>query len=704
MTRNEEGTDAEGLVEIPLNPLLPLALEGQTLSDTDDPQSDTASAGDLFGFHIADLVDLTNDDVCRIRMKRTISGVAIPCACGGAAGHCHRKGHNQKREEGPLSNVAPPRYYPRLETKYGFADGRLDMGPGYTTEEYQALLPTLRNPEEPGGHSLLDRESSPRREELEHASSPPRAPTNRTAGVQLDEHASQTRRHRTIPSNPEPTGRARRNTSTPRGNGIQPLTQGGATAEDIWFGLTDPPDFHTRVICNTMVEYKELLNAGARHEASFLDAVEADEWLTAQPESLQEPAPRPTIRRYNPNLGHREHQGPEQRAYAQGNRPYARRDPEPRRPAYLADDRRGARPGVPGPYARQEVNLRQPLYQNNERTPRVNFSGPDPSTGNPHQIFNQEWEDTQTFDPLLVPDLFDPQTGRDYIEHALDVVALPGTYHGTSLQQTTVTDDLEGLAEVLAHVNDDTRGKRGYDPLWRNRKHNGLSKIKSFKGLMELAEMLLKVQDRAFRTQTNKFTQFLHRHYLSREEIQYELELGGVACLIRATYRHYADLVNTIRDVAYRQGAQHWTGYLAETMLKHHAQELLVIRMNAPTYRDHILETYIFLRDSHAKKFRTETMQTALWNLIIDTQKEESDEPNPREDKPCQHCLRRNLHTGQKSRCPGRMLPGAQARKALVGVSSLSVGRLICNEIKEKLAAGDSDPDAVIADVRKEHL
>lgn len=694
---------------------------GPNDSGTEGQSEATSVAEDTVeALNVDDLVDMTTDLVCRVRMRRLVGGDRMTCVCGGVAGQCRRKGHNAKRRAGG-GNVAPALYYERVPGRNLFDDGRLDRG--YSAEQVQRMREEdtanesgmePSNGDDPmattDGDSLPEENApvprtirrternlpsqntpirptnlgAPRRHSSEHY------PDDSQGGDTMDGSGAiphlfpwEEEEDRSVPQ---------RRTSTlnraPSGPTVNPGTrrraprhipQAAPQAAPLWFGLLEGEHGNERVICGTMEDLHALISEGAVHSQTFLDETQATVWLT---EPIPRPLPTSTIRR-PPRRQHDSRGqgvGPDHVTPVVVNR-RGRSDPD----LWVVED-------PPRPRERQHT--------------QVQFVGSDPSTGDSTRIYGQVWEDTDAFDRNLAPrDLADSEI-PGLLNRALDVGTLPGTYAGYNMS-AEISEEYEGLAAVINQVNGDRKGNHGRDPLWRNPKRNALGNIKGFKELMTFATKIERAEERAFKSQRNQVTQYLHKRGFTTVSISDYIDRGNLMRLVRKTYEHYLALINTIRSIAYEEGASRWKGYHAYTMLAYHSEELGVIRTTAGNYRTHLLDTYAYLRDARAKRFQSHTTQKAVWNRLIElettsTGTEETPKPVDNEAR-CPHCHRKHLHTGGRARCPGKDLSNRIAQKALRGIGDLQIARHICRLCKDRLK-GDDDPNeaSVLADARRE--
>ena len=80
----------------------------------DDGESTASTAGSLVPPDPGDLVDLTNENVCRVKYRRRVDGKDVEVACGPPIEECVRKNHNLWRLN-PATRCGPGYYYPVIK-------------------------------------------------------------------------------------------------------------------------------------------------------------------------------------------------------------------------------------------------------------------------------------------------------------------------------------------------------------------------------------------------------------------------------------------------------------------------------------------------------------------------------------------------------------------------------------------------------------
>ena len=82
--------------------------------EEDDDDSAASSAGSLVPPNVEDLIDLTDDTLCRVKYRRRVDGKDIEVVCGTHVADCRRKRHDLWRLN-PATRCGPGFYYPVIK-------------------------------------------------------------------------------------------------------------------------------------------------------------------------------------------------------------------------------------------------------------------------------------------------------------------------------------------------------------------------------------------------------------------------------------------------------------------------------------------------------------------------------------------------------------------------------------------------------------
>lgn len=458
-----------------------------------------------------------------------------------------------------------------------------------------------------------------------------------------------------------------------------------------WYGLVEPSE--ARVICNTREERDELIRKGLDWRATFRTLAEAEEWLRNAP-------PRPlkiTIRRLptpvHPTSAAASKAGMGASAASEGTR------------VPLSSSTSSETAGVPP--TREDPSLIE------IHADYAKYSGKDPSVGDNTRVYGIECSDVGPMEAALCPPGLDPAERSEFVERSLDVTALPGMYSVENYESVTSSEEL--AVSLLQQLDSSKRETLGHDGLWQTKRAHSLGYIKSTDDLQKVAKDVRKAWDNAWSAQKRRWSSYLFERRYSKLYIDEYLHYGLLPRIIFATYEYYTGLLVTARELLYSEGSTvKWKGSRAEALIQYHGEKLRQGRSYAANYRDHILWSYVYLRDAASKKdYRNEALLDPLWDRVHDLQQKldeagSSTDTNSSTGRRCGWCHRIGLHAEGQANCPGKVVSASQARKLLKGVPK-TVGsakiKQAFNELASRLTADpDGDVETIVTEIRSSHL
>lgn len=307
----------------------------------------------------------------------------------------------------------------------------------------------------------------------------------------------------------------------------------------------------------------------------------------------------------------------------------------------------------------------------------------DPSVGNSRMIYGEHV-------PLIRSSAGPPgmrtKDTDELFEAALDVSELPGTsvskYIKAEAQLDAETQGAMQVAQAVIQAHGGS-GAKVYDQTWMSIRRHGLRYVKDGATLLEVTKNVKKAKEAAFTRQTNRIYDFMCRRNYNEEEIDLYLAGGFLPKIVAASFENYYSLLVQAREL-HMNHPDEWEGGPAASLINHHSEKLLTIRMNADSRRDLILRTYVHLRDSARRSFYHESQTEALWDRMATLSEKLAASNNRRgggggggggdrggENKSprCSHCKSSELHKAMKvgigkADCPLTDLGGKEARKA----------------------------------------
>ena len=197
----------------------------------------------------------------------------------------------------------------------------------------------------------------------------------------------------------------------------------------------------------------------------------------------------------------------------------------------------------------------------------------------------------------------EPDAHEGFLNQTMDVLSLPGAYlSDSSVGHALSNDDLtEALVVALASKE---RAEKGYDSLWQGKKAHTLSRVNSAETLFQLADDLRKSWRDTWRAQEVWWRGYITRQGYPTRYITSYSKYGLLPRLLLKTYEYYYDLLNEAHALLHNEeGRLQWKGGRCEAVMEYHSRKLRSVRSLAPCYIDHIIQSYVFLRDTADKDF-----------------------------------------------------------------------------------------------------
>ena len=246
------------------------------------------------------------------------------------------------------------------------------------------------------------------------------------------------------------------------------------------------------------------------------------------------------------------------------------------------------------------------------------------------------------------------------------------------------------------------------DGFWRHLKAHTMGKITSRDALNRIADDIGEVWDDCWRAQTSRWRQFMFSRGYLDEDIEAFCRYSLMAVVLTSTYHNFHKLLSKIRDLSNSAtGAMTWKGGRAEAMATHHANKLQVKRRLAGSYTQHILKSYVYLRDAKKTGFRDQAMLDSVYGELQDLRStlqglQQGGGTRTGPDPKCNHCG--GKHSGSKAKCAAKDLSPAAA-KALVraGGEGAGMGKLkkMAAYVKDHLDADETNLQTVLDEAKE---
>jgi hypothetical protein len=226
--------------------------------------------------------------------------------------------------------------------------------------------------------------------------------------------------------------------------------------------------------------------------------------------------------------------------------------------------------------------------------------GPDASVGKEDEIFGQSLEVQSEVLNFICPKGITLDVKEELMEAATDVCALPGKLKGNDASST-----MAALGATLSDLNSRNARRKNTIPRetqWQNSNRNALGNIKTFKELVSCANELGAQRKQVIKNMHNRMTDTLFHAGWEVKEANLYYQAGLLPNIMRLTMDHYWELFTHLRSMASMQ-VDNWEA--AKMHLQHHADKLRVIRDNASTRNQMLVQNYVYLRDAVASEFHS---------------------------------------------------------------------------------------------------
>ena len=293
--------------------------------------------------------------------------------------------------------------------------------------------------------------------------------------------------------------------------------------------------------------------------------------------------------------------------------------------------------------------------------------GPDASVGKEDEIFGQSLEVQSEVIDFLCPKGVTQEVQEELMEAATDVCALPGKLKGNDASST-----MEALGATLSDMNSRNARRKNTIPRetqWQTSNRNALGRVKTRLDLASCATELGSQRKQVIKNMRSRMTDTLSHAGWEIEEANLFYQAGLLPNLVRLTMDHYWELFSHLRSVA-TDHPDNWEAALIH--VQHHAEKLRVIRDNAATRNQMLLQNYVYLRDAVATEFHsssltgkfTKTMQDQMRSLKASMEEQQMLGPRlktPNPNYPCAHC-HSGIHEGGQNMCPLAKIKTKRAR------------------------------------------
>lgn len=301
--------------------------------------------------------------------------------------------------------------------------------------------------------------------------------------------------------------------------------------------------------------------------------------------------------------------------------------------------------------------------------PLLELAGPDTSTKKEEEIFGIDMGSEIELRNGISPPGLTAETKRDLANTMVDVVALPGGYHGGNEEDSGGNDmALLGAAmqELVHQGRTTTENSMKSDLNWRSSKRTSLKELRSLEGLRKRIKVLLKLRTKVTKSMMRAVRNACKRGgWLDQGQVEAWAQGGHYTRIVRDTMDWYLSLHQHLMGLATTEAP--WSYVQIE--IDHHVEEMEVIRNTQDSRLQALCSLYAYLRDGQASNWHSTSLQYKR-NVEIyarssgDTMSISSESLGAGSASfvGCSHCGT-TLHLGGKDKCPWGYLQPVKARK-----------------------------------------
>ena len=342
----------------------------------------------------------------------------------------------------------------------------------------------------------------------------------------------------------------------------------------------------------------------------------------------------------------------------------------------------------------------------------------DPSNGKSDWIYQLPSDSRKDLDEGLLPvGASQAPQGTSFVNRiyscVMDVTALPEDTRGTGDDPLDQQDSMQLLAETLESVvNQGQSLVSGINTSYKNARKHSLSRIKSKDDLWRFQTKLSRGKDKFYRNQKSRFREVLLEFYFNETAVSRYCDFGQLPRLSFASFELFKDLIDHAVGQSHRFVCEPWEGCMAQSILSHWGDKLREIRVGSRTYRQHLIKTYVTLRDAKFAKFvdgeLTDEYHAELEKRLLHAG-EASGEPSGENgdsgpSNKCALCGHPEWHPKSKN-CWFRGIPKSYVKRLIREVDSKKKGQELLKAFKARVDMKKDDKEVIhqaIDEIRNE--
>ena len=330
----------------------------------------------------------------------------------------------------------------------------------------------------------------------------------------------------------------------------------------------------------------------------------------------------------------------------------------------------------------------------------------DPSSGDENHLYGLATNSRAAIDKALLPVGANRHpSGTSYINRVysamMDVTALPDDAKGEGDDGAASRSDIEALTETFQlAINQGNTIIQGINTSFKSIRHHSLSRVKSFADLQAMQAEISQGKDTFLKNQKDRLIEVLLEHYESERAVMRYCDNGQLPRLVAATFELFKELLEAGAVQAYKFDHDPWEGCMAQTTLKYWGKKLRDVRTSSSNYRQHLVRTYVTLREAKKAKFNDPRIHEDFLSAFTKTgdtnasSGEPSSESAPNAKAKCNLCNHPEWHTNTRN-CIFRAFNKTQLKRLFKDVDSKRKALKLYDALTPKVDKDKDDKDAI---------
>jgi hypothetical protein len=235
------------------------------------------------------------------------------------------------------------------------------------------------------------------------------------------------------------------------------------------------------------------------------------------------------------------------------------------------------------------------------------MTGEDPSTKKEDELFLIDLgSEAELRDALLPAPDFPEAVAKSLIDGMMDVVGLPGGFHGDDSGGSDLSLMGDALSELANQGRTRLEGAGRTDLQWKSLKRTAIRQVKNLPSLIKRVRLYDKLRLKVTQNTIKAFRNACKRAgWTDQARIESWAHRGFITRIIRDTFENYLSLHQHLLGLC-TAGAP-WE--YAQVELEHHVEELEIIRNTQDSRLQALCALYAYLRDGASVNWHSASLQ-----------------------------------------------------------------------------------------------